>query len=84
MAELFHKLWITLSVEELEPMMKGVINSQQTEIFLADKEKVGVVSMWLRYDYVEGTTSSLVAYLKSIYVKESFRYQNIAQQLVCV
>ena len=32
-SERFHKLWITSSVEELDPIRKDVINSQQAEIF---------------------------------------------------
>jgi aminoglycoside 6'-N-acetyltransferase I len=45
------------------------------------RRAVGFVEVSLRSDYVNGTTSSPVAFVEAIYVKRQFRRQGIARQL---
>ena len=47
-----------------------------------DVNAVAFAHCSLRFDYVEGTSSSPVGYLEGIYVEPDFRKQDIAKQLV--
>src|SRR5690625_5169476 len=64
--------------------MKQLISRSDSKVFLVyqDNEAIGFAQCQLRYDYVEGTSSSPVGYLDGIFVKEVFRKQGFAKQLV--
>ncbi len=51
-------------------------------LYLADGRPVGLLSLCLRSDYVEGTSSSPVGYLEGIWVEPAYRRGGIAAQLV--
>lgn len=51
-------------------------------IKMADGNPVAFAQCQLRYDYVEGTDSSPVGYLEGIFVKEKWRLNHIAADLV--
>ena len=43
---------------------------------------IGFAQCQLRYDYVEGTSTSPVGYLEGIFVKESYRSKGYAKELL--
>lgn len=45
---------------------------------------IGFCQLSLRYDYVEGTTFSPVAYLEGIYVEKEYRKLGVAKELIQV
>ena len=51
-------------------------------VYCADNDYVGMLSLSIRNDYVEGTSTSPVAYVEGIYVKPAYRNRGIARQLV--
>lgn len=51
-------------------------------LYLIDDNPVAFMSLSLRHDYVEGTSSSPVGYLEGIYVKPEFRNKGIARELI--
>ena len=81
--ELFHKMWSSSDINDLQLELKEAIISNESEVFIAYMENipVGVAQCGLRRDYVEGTESNPVGYLEGIYVTEEFRKNNIAKML---
>ncbi|WP_313804093.1 aminoglycoside 6'-N-acetyltransferase [Cytobacillus sp.] len=77
-------LWPDHTLEEFISEMTQVIAEPDVKVFLSyhDSKTVGFAQCQLRYDYVEGTSSSPVAYLEGLYVKEDFRKQGYAKKLV--
>ncbi|MEH7344759.1 aminoglycoside 6'-N-acetyltransferase [Bacillus sp. JJ1532] len=77
-------LWPGHTLEVFIKEMTHLISQPDAKIFLAyhDSETIGFAQCQLRYDYVEGTSSSPVGYLEGIYVKEDFREQGFAKKLV--
>ncbi len=77
-------LWPNHTVEELSESMTQVLKEDHAAIFLAydDDKAIGFAQCQLRTDYVEGTDSSPVGYLKGLFVMESYRQQGYARQLV--
>lgn len=77
-------LWPEHTLEELLVEMTYFISQPDTKIFLAyhNNEPIGFAQCQLRYDYVEGTSSSPVGYLEGLYVKVPFRKQGFAKKLV--
>ena len=61
---------------------RGKIYYHNEFIYCADGVPVGLLSLGLRHDYVEGTKSSPVAYLEGIYVAPSHRGRGITRELV--
>lgn len=51
-------------------------------VYCTDDDYVGMLSLSIRNDYVEGTSTSPVAYVEGIYVKPEYRNRGIAKQLV--
>ena len=77
-------LWPGHKFEEFIQEMEHLISQSDSEVFLAyhDNEAIGLAQCQLRYDYVEGTSSSPVGYLEGLFVKEEFRKQGFAKKLV--
>jgi aminoglycoside 6'-N-acetyltransferase I len=84
--QMMRALWPDCSYEEANEDGKRILQSDKEAIFLAKKEQayVGFIQLNLRYDYVEGTTTSPVAYIEGIYVKPKYQEQGIGQQLVTI
>lgn len=84
LAELAVMMWSSHSVEELEKGFEAAVNSDKAAVFIAlsDGVIVGFAQCSLRYDYVEGTSSSPVGYLEGIFVKSEHRKQGYAGQLL--
>ena len=51
-------------------------------LYYDDNDCVGLLSLSLRNDYVEGTTTSPVAYIEGIYVGSTHRNRGIARELI--
>jgi len=77
-------LWAGHKFEEFIQEIEHLISQPDSEVFLAyhDSEAIGFAQCQLRYDYVEGTSSSPVGYLEGLFVKEEFRKQGFAKKLV--
>lgn len=84
LAELAAELWPHHTKEEL---LKEFQENFFKETFLLARLAdfpVGFAEFSLRHDYVEGTTTSPVAYLEGIYVRADFRGKKVASQLLAV
>lgn len=83
-AQLANIMWHGSSLEDLESGFKKDIDNKDTIVFIVEeKEKiVGFAQCGLRYDYVEGTNSSPVAYLEGIFIEEDYRKKGYAKELV--
>lgn len=77
-------LWPNHTIEEFTEEMEKLLTEENAAIFLAyDHDNViGFAQCQLRTDYVEGTDSSPVGYLEGLFVKEGYRQQGYARQLV--
>jgi len=51
-------------------------------LYYIDSEAAAFISLALRHDYVEGTSSSPIGYLEGIYVKPNYRKRGIARELI--
>ncbi|MGE7768758.1 aminoglycoside 6'-N-acetyltransferase [Peribacillus sp. NPDC096540] len=83
-AQLALLLWPDNNLEAFIQEIKQIIAQPDSTIILAyhNSEAIGFAQCQLRYDYVEGTSSSPVGYLEGLYVKEAFRKQGFAKNLV--
>lgn len=83
-AKLALLLWPDHKFEEFIQEMNQLILQDDSNVFLAyhNNEVIGFAQCQLRYDYVEGTSSSPVGYLEGVFVKEEFRKQGFAKKMV--
>ncbi len=77
-------LWPGHTAKGLMEEFTELVAREDVRIFLKYKDElpVGFAQCQLRYDYVEGTQSSPVGYLEGIFVKEEFRHQGYAEELL--
>ena len=68
----------------LEKEFECLSGSQKDTILVAieNRDTAGFIHMSLRYEYVEGATSTPVAYIEGIYVKPDYRQRHIAHKLI--
>lgn len=78
------KLWGSHDKEELIQEFVGFIENPNSVVFIAvdDELPIAFVYSKLRFDYVEGTSTSPVGYLEGIFVEEEFRNQGLALKLL--
>lgn len=81
---LAHRLWPDHEFDALKEEMRGILAEPNAAVFLcwADGAPSGFAQCQLRFDYVEGTSSSPVGYLEGIFVVEAYRKQGIAKRLL--
>lgn len=86
-AELAIQMWEENTVEGLAEEFAGIL--ENGVVFLAEaegttgeKSAIGFAQCQLRHDYVEGTDTSPVGYLEGIFVREGYRKQGLARQLL--
>ena len=80
-AELCVALWPDLTVDSVLRMNhEGMFRNEF--LYYECGEPVAVLSLSLRFDYVEGTGSCPVGYIEGLYVKPKFRRKGIAEKLV--
>jgi aminoglycoside 6'-N-acetyltransferase I len=89
-----HNTWLALRMalwphgprdEHLAEMEKFIAHPNQFGQFIAyspSMRPIGLAEASLRFDYVNGTSSSPVAFLEGLYVVPDAREQGVAQQLV--
>lgn len=78
------KLWPDNSWNILRSEFEELLESKKDIIYLAIVEGsyVGFIHMSIRYDYVEGSSSSPVGYVEGIYVDDNHRNKGISKKLV--
>lgn len=83
-AEMAVILWENNSVEAMEKEFADLIDSEGVEVFLKYVQNIpaGFAQCQLRHDYVEGTDSSPVGYLEGIFVREEYRKQGYAKEML--
>lgn len=83
-AKLAILMWENHTINELVTDFEEILSSNKSAIFLLslENEIVGFAQCQLRHDYVEGTDSSPVGYLEGIFVKEEYRKQGYAKELL--
>lgn len=83
-AALALKLWPDNDRVTLRNEFEELLQSQNDIVYLAvvDGKGIGFIHMSLRYDYVEGSSTSPVGYVEGIYVEEDYRKQGISKSLV--
>ena len=84
--EMAAMLWGSHSAEAMEREFAGLVSSEEAAVFLKYVQDIpaGFAQCQLRHDYVEGTDSSPVGYLEGIYVREEYRKQGCAKELLTV
>ncbi len=84
LAALAIQLWPDNDLNELTEEFRGSIQNADAACFIkyAGGEPVAFAECRLRHDYVGGTDSSPVGDLGGVYVKEGFRRQGCAAQLL--
>lgn len=77
-------MWTEPTIEELTEDFEALLCNDKAAIFLLtiENEAAGFAQCQLRHDYVEGTESSPVGYLEGILVKEKYRNQGYAKELL--
>ena len=84
LAEMAVQMWDRHTIDELEAEFIETLNDKHAAFFLkyANNLPVGFAQCGLRTDYVEGTESSPVGYLEGIFVKEDFRSNGYAREML--
>ena len=85
LAEMAVQMWDSHTVAELETEFSETLNDEQSAFFIKyfNEIPVGFAQCGLRTDYVEGTESSPVGYLEGIFVKDEYRKNGYAKELLC-
>lgn len=83
-AKLAVLMWENHGLEELVEEFENVIQDKESAIFIVsiDNEKIGFAQCQLRHDYVEGTKTSPVGYLEGIFIREEYRKQGYAKEIL--
>ena len=86
LVDMMLKLWPHCNRHEEQETCEKILKSDQQTCFLVQKDEqfIGFVQLALRHDWVEGQTQSPVGYVEGIYVEPTYRYQNIARNLIKV
>ena len=84
LAEMAVHMWDSHTVAELETEFSETLNDEQSVFFIkyVNEIPVGFAQCGLRTDYVEGTESSPVGYLEGIFVKDEYRKNGYAKELL--
>ena len=84
LAEMAVQMWDRHTVDELEAEFVETFNDEQAAFFIkyANDLPIGFAQCGLRTDYVEGTESSPVGYIEGIFVKEEYRKNGYAKELL--
>lgn len=70
--------------EEQADEIKALLQSPNAHFFISFHNDIptGFAQVQLRYDYVEGTSSSPVGYLEGIFIEEAYRKKGYAKALL--
>lgn len=78
------KLYADSSYNSLQKEFQQILLNDEKAVFLYNvaEKTIGFAYCSLRYDYVEGSSSSPVGYLEGIYIDEKYRKKGYAKELV--
>ena len=85
LAGLAIQMWEDHDPADLAEEFRDLLKKDDAVCFIKytdDGSPIGFAQCQLRYDYVEGTERSPVGYLEGIYVKEGYRKNGYAAQLL--
>jgi len=84
LAEMAIQIWDSNIIDELEAEIIETLNDEQSAFFIkyVNNVPVGFARCGLRTDYVEGTESSPVGYLEGIFVREDYRNNGYAKEML--
>ena len=84
LAEMAIQMWDSHTIDELETEFGETLDDEQAAFFIkfVNNISVGFAQCGLRTDYVEGTDSSPVGYLEGIFVKEDYRNNGYAKEML--
>lgn len=84
LAEMAMQMWNSNTVDELQMEFAETLKKKSIAFFIKYLEDipVGFAQCGLRTDYVEGTETSPVGYLEGIFVKEDYRNNGYARELL--
>ncbi len=84
LAKLAVMLWQNHSINELINEFSEMMANGKAQFFLKydNDMPVGFAQCQLRYDYVEGTSTSPVGYLEGIFVMKGYRNKGYAKELL--
>lgn len=77
-------LWPDCDKDEVQRNYRALINSGNGTCYLVkeNEDYIGFLHVGIRNDYVEGSSSSPVAYIEGIYVKPSSQKLGVGRKLV--
>lgn len=83
-AEMAIIMWDSCTAEELAEEFEVVLGNEECAIYLycIDNMPIGFAQCGLRHDYVEGTESSPAGYLEGIFIREEYRKNGYAKDLL--
>lgn len=84
LAKLAIQMWSSHTLSELASDFAEIIGNENAVCFMkyVEGKPIGFVQCQLRYDYVEGTETSPVAYLEGIFIQEEYRHKGFAKELL--
>ena len=84
LAEMAVQLWDDPTIDELEAEFIETLGDEQSAFFIkyVNDMPVGFAQCGLRTDYVEGTETSPVGYLEGIFIREQYRKNGYAKELL--
>jgi len=84
LAQMMKEMWPHVNLEEEVANNSRVYRDPSQTAFLVsvDGHWLGFAYMAMRRDFVEGTSSSPVAYLEGIYIREPYRKRKYASELL--
>ena len=84
LANLAVLMWDSHSVSELMAEFSEIISIGKSQFFLKYENDIpiGFAQCQLRYDYVEGTTTTPVGYLEGVFIKDGYRNKGYAKELL--
>ena len=81
--ELELKLWPDHLYDELYQDTKNLIDNNNFYLgAIINNKLIGFIQLSIRYEYVNGSTTSPVGYIEGIFVEDEFRKQGIGTELV--
>lgn len=84
LSKLANFLWKDSTIDKLSRDFSELLINKDSLVLLKliNNDVIGFAQCQLRYDYVEGTTSSPVGYLEGIYINEKYRKHGFAKELL--
>lgn len=84
LASMMHALWPDCTADEAFAEAQNMLSSENHQAFLAKagSRDAGFVQLSLRSEFVEGTSTSPVAYVEGIFVHEAFRREGVGKKLI--